>query len=143
ADAVGGRPAHAQQGDLSRPVAARAATDGARSILTRRVTQEHQRVLAGVAGNRTELVQELALLASAGPRVAWRQSPRQVMPTGLLHALIVISSGRIRFEATATRRVGKILKQRAPSQRAEQLFYRLSCLAISAFIDEQRGLTDG
>jgi hypothetical protein len=70
-------------------------------------------VLAGIAGERTELVQELALLASAGPHVAWRQSPRQIVPTGLLHVLIVICSGRICFDATGTRRVGAILKQRA------------------------------
>ena len=65
-------------------------------------------MLAGVAGDGTELVQELALLASAGPRAAWRQSPRQVMPTGLLHRLIGICSGRIRLETTATRQVGRI-----------------------------------
>ena len=61
---------------------------------------------AGVAGDRTELVQELALLASAGMRVARRQSPRQVVPTSLLHTLIVVVTGRILSEANHLRWVG-------------------------------------
>jgi hypothetical protein len=63
------------------------------------VAQKHQRVLAGVASDHTELVQELSFLASAGVHVARRQCPRQIMPTGLLHRLIVIASGRIPSEA--------------------------------------------
>jgi hypothetical protein len=76
------------------------------------ITQQHQRVLARVAAERTELIQKLTLLTSDGPRVTWRQSPRQIVPTGLLHHLIVICSGRIGFDATDTCRVGQILKQR-------------------------------
>ena len=63
-------------------------------------------MLTRVAGNCTEL------LTSAGTRIARRQSPRQVVPTGLLHRLIVVASGRICFEANTTSRVGKILRQR-------------------------------
>src|SRR5258708_21250794 len=84
ADAVGGRPAHAQEGYLRGSITARAATDAPCSVLNWWTTQQHQRVLTGVAGNGAELVQELALLASAGVGVARRQSPRQIVPTGLL-----------------------------------------------------------
>jgi hypothetical protein len=54
-------------------------------------------------------------LASAGVHIARRQCSRQVVPTRLLHHLIVIliASGRICFEAGLTCRVGKILRQPA------------------------------
>ena len=113
ANAVGGRPAHAQKSHLSRSIATWAATHVPVLILSGWITQEHQRVLAGVAGDRTELVQKLALLPSAATRVARRQSSRQVMPTGLLHCLIVIALSRISFEADRPCRVDKILRQRA------------------------------
>ena len=70
-------------------------------------------MLAGIPSDRTELVQELALLSSAGVHVARRQGSRQIVPTGLLHCLIVVASGRICFEADRLCRVGKILRQRA------------------------------
>jgi len=79
-------------------------------------------MLAGVAGDRTELVQELAFLASAPARVAWRQSPRQIVPTGLLHRLIVICSGRTCFDANGTAPVGKILKQPVATLRTCVLY---------------------
>ena len=69
-------------------------------------------MLAGIPRDGTELVQELALLPSGDTRVARRQSPRQVVPTGLLHRLIVIASGRICFEADRLCPVDKILRQR-------------------------------
>ena len=65
-----------------------------------------------MAGDGTELVEELALRPFAGMRLARRQSPRQVVPTRLLHPLIVIAFGRKRYEANTTSRVGKILRQR-------------------------------
>jgi len=49
------------------------------------MSEQHQWVLARVAGDRTELVQEPALLASAGVHVARRKRSRQVVPTGLAH----------------------------------------------------------
>jgi hypothetical protein len=76
------------------------------------MAQQYQRVLAGVAADATEVIQELPLLASAGVHVARRQSPRQIMPTGLLHRLIVIAPGRMCFEATSPCRVGRILRHR-------------------------------
>ena len=69
-------------------------------------------MLPRVAGDLTEVIQKLALLASTGMGVARRQSARQVVPTGLLHPLIVVASGRNRFDANHTSRVGKILRQR-------------------------------
>src|SRR5207253_11369754 len=93
---------------LSRSVRPRSATDAPRSVLNWWTTQHHQRVLTGVPGNSAKLVQELALLTPAGVGVARRQSPRQIVPTGLLHALIVVAPGRISFEADHPCRVGKI-----------------------------------
>ena len=75
-------------------------------------------MLTRVAGDRTELVQELALLTSAGMRVARPQSLRQIMPTGLLHRVIVAASGRKGFEANTTSPVGKILRKRASRRRS-------------------------
>jgi hypothetical protein len=69
-------------------------------------------MLARETRDGTELVQELALLPPVGVCVARRQGPRQVVPTGLLHTLIVIASGRICFDADLPCRVGKILRQR-------------------------------
>ena len=69
-------------------------------------------MLAGVTGDGTELVQELPLLTSARVHVPWRQSARQVVPTGLLHRLIIIAPGRICCEAEPLVRVGQILRQR-------------------------------
>src|SRR4030088_1265993 len=73
----------AEEGSLRGSITARAATDAPCSVLHWWTTQHHQRVLTGVAGNRAELVQELALLASAGVHVARRQGSRQIVPTGL------------------------------------------------------------
>ena len=112
ADAVEGGPAHAQQRHLSRSIARRSPATVRDTLLGWRMTEQYERVLAGVAADGTELIQELALLSSAGVHVARRQRPRQVVPTGLLHPLIVVASGRIRFEADRPCRVGKILRQR-------------------------------
>src|SRR5258708_9075561 len=97
ADAVGGRPAHAQEGYLRGSITARAAADAPCSVLNWWTTQHHQRVLTGVAGNGAELVQELALLASAGVGVARRQSPRQSGPLGFLPDLLVVAPRRLCF----------------------------------------------
>jgi hypothetical protein len=98
-DAVQRRPTRAQQCHLGRPVAWRSTPAIADTLLNWRVAQQHKCVLARVARDGTELAQELAFLASAGMDVARRQCPRQVVPTGLLHRLIVIASGRICCEA--------------------------------------------
>ena len=59
------------------------------------MTEQDESVLAGLAGDRTELVQELPLFSPVGVHVARCQSPRQIVPTGLLHRLVVVAPGRI------------------------------------------------
>jgi hypothetical protein len=66
--------------------------------------------------------------ASSGMRVARRQRSRQVVPTGLLHPLIVVASGQNRCEANPISRVGKILRQRGRDHRisgTEHAFYSM------------------
>jgi hypothetical protein len=87
-------------------------------------------VLAGVAGDGTELVQELPLLASADVGVVRRQGPRQVEATGLLHPTIVICSGRILCEANLPCRVGFFLRQLGQARVSdvpELMFYNRVC----------------
>jgi len=125
-DAVGGRPRSYGPAEVALLRMCWSATDTPQSMLGGRIAQEHQRVLPGVAGDGTELVQKLALLPSADTRVARRKSSRQVVPTSLLHAPIVIASGRICFEAHLPCRVGKILTQRGTDRRRsclERMFY--------------------
>ena len=57
-------------------------------------------MFAGAAGERTELVQDLPVLASAGVLIAPRESPRQVVPTGLLH--LAYRAPRARWTAIGT-----------------------------------------
>src|SRR5919199_1576718 len=115
ADAVRCRRAHAQQRHFGGTIARWAPSPRRHRLLSWWMAQQHQGVLPRVAGDRTELVQEPPLLAPARVHVPRRQSPRQVEPTGLLHRLIVIVSGRICFEADCPCRVGEILRQRGES----------------------------
>ena len=96
------------QAATGRQAPSRARAEG--PLLRRGTAQQHQGVLAAVAGDGTELVQELPLVPLAGVGVARRQGPRQVDPTGLLHSAIVTRFGRILFEANLPARVGKILR---------------------------------
>jgi hypothetical protein len=94
-DTVGHQPAELQQFYFGRTVARQSVTRALDELLVwRRVFEQRNRVLPRVARQLAYLVEDLALLGLAHMRIAWRQRPYQIVPTGSLH-LTDLTFGRI------------------------------------------------